>query len=370
MRKHVRQETHEVFRSGELVYKRTKVDTELLFEQLALIVEREVDRSVDLIVQQIDQQDTSVRLAPGVTFVPDVSWQDESVRHAAELKREMENLKADFREPPSASSFDDEIQRLNVLDWLELLKSRADLWKAPVDTFAACALQVHNNLNTHSKLHQKLNPRTRNFTPTMLRGLSDLEAYRKLYARVRQQTDPSQMRQFLDEFGVLAEVELVAKTISEPCAACRSDPAYPWALFRNLDSFTMLCDVDSREKGSKAWRSMQEFMYGDLTSAMDVLRSAHIVAGGEVPGPVSLLRLQEDSPSHFALWSSDANRMRYWAELHTQEGPIFLPTAVALRRWPYLRNQVLDTIRRTEYARIEPEERRKVEQLAIQADES
>jgi hypothetical protein len=335
VRTHVKREIHEVYHGGELVYKRTRVDTDLQIEHLAMIIKQEVDHAVNQIVAQIDQQDVSIQLAPGLTLLPDVPWQEEITRHAAELEHEMENLKVDFHVPSSAvggALVGDELQRLIVLEWLASIQSRAQRFKAMLATFADCALQVHNNLIAHSKLHTH-DDRTKHFTKTMLQGLVDLDAYRKLYDQALK-TAVSK-REFTEEFGVFAEVELVAKAIGKPCASCQADRAYPWALFRNKDTFTLLCDVHSRDDGERVWGAMQEFMCGDPSRALDVLRSQHVVAGGDVEGPVSLLRLQEGAPPHFKLWSRDAN-MRYWAELRTNEGPLFLPTAVVLRCWPDL----------------------------------
>lgn len=369
VRKHVQREIHEVYQGGQLVYKRTKVDTDFQIEHLAAIIKQKVDCAVNKIVAKIDQQNVFIHLAPGLTFLPEVPWQEEISRHAAELEHEMENLRADFHVPPAAgvNSVGDELQRLIVLEWLDSIKSRAQRYKAMLFTFADCALQVHNNLIAHAKLHE-LDDRTKNFTKTMLQGLADLDAYRKLYHQTLK-TAVSK-REFTDEFGCLAEVELVAKAIGQPCASCRADRAYPWALFRNKDTFALLCDVHSRDDGERAWVAMQDFMCGDYASALDVLRSQHVVAGGAVEGPVSLLRLQEEAPAHFKLWSRDAN-MLYWAELHTNEGSLFLPTAVAFRFWPDLRSPAVDIIRLGVTARIESEfeERCKGEPQCIMGEE-
>lgn len=352
--RHLKRVVTEKYEHGQLVYKRTKHEEHVLVEHLALRIQEEVNTAVDAIVQQIEQQNTRLNLAPSLTVVPENSWHAESARHAAELYAEMENLKSDFDPGPSAEQPNDVDRRLLVLAWLDKVKNRAVACKPVLDTFAEVSAQVHNNLNIHWT--NKLQATTENFTQTMLDGLVDIDAYRRLYSQAfrtaSQSTAADAKREFYQQFGALAEVELVAKAHQHPCVTCRPDLAYPWAMYRDLGAFTVLCDVDSRDRGRDAWLAVQMFMAGDTDSVMDLVRSAYVMQGGAVKGPVSLHALQEHAPSHYSLWGHDS-KVRYWAQLKTMEGPLFLPTAVALSLWPDLRSETLDVIRREEQARVE-----------------
>jgi len=290
-------------------------------------------------------------LAPSLTVDPNNTWHAESTRRAAEINHEMEHLNRDFHPEQTPEQLNDCKRRLLVLAWLDRVKDRAVAWKPVLDTFAEVSAQVHRNLNIHWT--NKLRETTENFTQTMLDGLADIDAYRRLYAEAAQASALNGSRsKFVAEFGILAEVELVAKAHQEPCVTCRPNLAYPWAMYRDVDAFTVLCDVDSRDKGKHAWLATQMFMAGDTDGVMDLVRSTFVLQGGKVDGPVSLDALQEHAPAHYGLWGHDSN-VRYWAKLRTMDGALFLPTAAALALWPNLRAEVLDVITREEQARIE-----------------
>lgn len=347
--RHLKRVVTEKFKHGQLVYKRTKVDEHMVVEHMVLQIKKEVDATVDSIVKQIEQQDVVLTFAPSLRLDTQKTWQEESSRHDAELRHEMETLASSFHPTPlQGEALNDSSRRLHVLIWLEEAQAKATRWKPILKTFAEVAAQVHRNLNSHWA--NKLKESTRKFTPTMLKGLMDLDAYRTHYAQARKTAQSA--RSFYDEFGLLAEVELVAKALQQPCVACQADLAYPWALYRHVDTFTILCDVDSRDRGKNAWLQVQMLMAGDTQSVMDLIRSAYVAQGGEVRGQVSLDALQEHAPDHYTLWGRDAT-VRYWAKLQTDEGPLFLPTAVALRLWPNLRSDVTASIRQEQQTRIE-----------------
>ena len=352
--------TEQFGQHGQLVSKRTKVEEQTVVEErMVMQIKKEVDATVDLIVRQIEEQEVVLALAPNLRLDIQKTWQEESARHDAELKQEMESLASSFHPTPKKEEpLNDSMRRLHVLTWLQEMQAKATRWKPILKTFAEVATQVHRNLNAHWR--DKLSESTRKFTPAMLEGLMDLDAYRIRYEEARKSAPSA--RGFYDEFGLLAEVELVAKSIQSPCTACQADPAYPWALYRHLDTFTILCDVDSRDKGRTAWLAVQMLMARDTQSVMDLIRSAYVTQGGAVAGPVSLDTLQEHAPEHYNLWSRDAT-VRYWAKLKTDEGPLFLPTAVALRLWPNLRNDAVAFIRQEQQARIEHTHTQKLKAL-------
>jgi len=318
---------------------------------LEMRIQHEVNVAVNAIVDQIGQQNTRLNFAPSLAVDPESPWHAERDRRAADIHDEMEHIKIDFRLDQTPESLNDSKRRSLVLAWLEKAKKKAVAWRPVLATFAEVSAQVHRNLNLHWS--NKLKETTENFTQTMLDGLADIEAYRRLYAQAAKAAElTGTRRQFVQEFGILAEVELVAKAHQEPCVTCQPDLAYPWAMYRDVNAFTVLCDVHSRDKGKHAWLAVQMFMAGNTDSVMDLVRSTFVVQGGKVDGPVSLDALQEYAPAHYALWGHDAN-VRYWAKLKTEEGALFLPTAVALSLWPELRGDALDAIRREEQARIE-----------------
>ena len=375
--RHLKRVVTEKFEQGQLVYKRTKVDEHMVVEHMVLQIKREVDATVDSIVRQIEQQNVALILAPSLRLDTQKTWQEESARHDAELRHEMENLVTSFHpakaDPCEAKGeakgeakepLNDSSRRLHVLTWLAEAQSKATRWRPILKTFAEVAAQVHRNLNAH--WNEKLSETTRKFTPTMREGLMDLEAYRIRYEQARKTAQSA--RSFYDQFGLLAEVELVAKALQQPCTACQADLSYPWALYRYVDTFTILCDVDSREKGKNAWLAVQMLMAGDTQSVMDLLRSAFVAQGGEVRGPVSLDALQDHAPDHYTLWSHDAT-VRYWAKLKTVDGPLFLPTAVALDLWPNLRSDIMAFIRQEQQTRIEHAYAQTYAQKALNAEE-